>query len=151
VLNGTLTSPVVTVGQGSNSAALMVNVQLVAVAPVASITLMVKLPDAVGVPLTRPVPLSIRPDKLPVPTEYVKGATPPVGDNWLLKAVPTSAVVTLGHGSASALLIVNVQLVAVAPVESITLIVNVPAAVGVPLTRPVLLSVRPNRLPEASE
>jgi hypothetical protein len=58
--------------------------------------------------------------------------------------------VTLGHGSASALLIVNVQLVAVAPLESVTLIVNVPAAVGVPLTRPVLLSVRPNRLPEAS-
>jgi hypothetical protein len=69
VLNGTLTSPVVTVGQGSKSAALMVNVQLVAVAPVASITLMVKLPDAFGVPLTRPVPLSVRPDKLPEATE----------------------------------------------------------------------------------
>jgi len=51
--------------------------------------------------------------------------------------------VTLGHGSASALLIVNVQLVAVAPPASVTLIVNVPAAVGVPLNSPVPLSVNP--------
>jgi hypothetical protein len=38
---------------------------------------------------------------------------------------------------------VNVQLVEVAPAASVTLIVNVPAAVGVPLTRPVPLSVNP--------
>jgi hypothetical protein len=38
---------------------------------------------------------------------------------------------------------VNVQLVEVAPVASVTLIVNVPAAVGVPLTRPAPLSVKP--------
>ena len=49
----------------------------------------------------------------------------------------------VGHGSVSTFEIVNVQLVAVAPVASVTLIVNVPAAVGVPLTRPAPLSVNP--------
>jgi len=49
----------------------------------------------------------------------------------------------LGHGSVSPIDIVNMQLVAVAPPASVTLIVNVPAAVGVPLTSPVPLSVNP--------
>jgi hypothetical protein len=49
----------------------------------------------------------------------------------------------LGHGSVSAPEMVNIQLVAVAPSASVTLIVNVPAAVGVPLTSPVPLSVNP--------
>jgi hypothetical protein len=49
----------------------------------------------------------------------------------------------LGHGSVSTLEIVNVQLLVVAPPASVTLIVNVPAAVGVPLTSPVPLSVNP--------
>jgi hypothetical protein len=38
---------------------------------------------------------------------------------------------------------VKVQLVAETPFPSVTVIVNVPAAVGVPLTRPVPLSVSP--------
>ena len=46
-------------------------------------------------------------------------------------------------------MIVIGQLVAVAPLLSVTLIVIVPAAFGVPLNRPVLLNVRPNRLPVA--
>ena len=71
--------------------------------------------------------------------------------SWLLNGTFTSPDVVVGHGSESAALIVIGHLVAVAPLLSVTLIVIVPAAFGVPLNRPVLLSVRPNRLPEASE
>ena len=71
--------------------------------------------------------------------------------NWLLNGVFTAPDVVVGHGSARAALIVIGQLVAVAPLLSVTLIVIVPAAFGVPLNRPVLLRVRPNRLPEPSE
>ena len=67
--------------------------------------------------------------------------------NWLLNGVFTAPEVVVGHGSARAALIVIGQLVAVAPLLSVTLIVIVPAAFGVPLNKPVLLSVRPSRLP----
>ena len=67
--------------------------------------------------------------------------------NWLLNGVFTAPDVVVGHGSARAALIVIGQLVAVAPLLSVTLIVIVPAAFGVPLNKPVLLSVRPSRLP----
>ena len=69
--------------------------------------------------------------------------------NWLLNEIFTSPDVVVGHGSKSDVLIVIGQLVAVAPLLSVTLIVMVPAAFGVPLNRPVLLSVRPSRLPMA--
>ena len=69
--------------------------------------------------------------------------------NWLLNEIFTSPEVVVGHGSESDVLIVIGQLVAVAPLLSVTLIVIVPAAFGVPLNRPELLSVRPNRLPVA--
>jgi hypothetical protein len=51
--------------------------------------------------------------------------------------------VVLGHGSESAPLIVILQLVAVAPAASVTVTKNLPVTVGVPLTRPELLTVRP--------
>ena len=91
------------------------NVQLVAVAPLPSVTLIVNVPAAFGVPLTRPVLLSARP--------YRRSA----------------------HHSrlqSSVGLMVNVQLVAVAPLPSVTFIVNVPAAFGVPLTKPVQRQTR---------
>ena len=69
--------------------------------------------------------------------------------SWLLNATFTTPDVVVGHGSDSAELIVIGQLVAVAPLVSVALIVIVPAAFGVPLKRPELLSVRPNRLPVA--
>ena len=69
--------------------------------------------------------------------------------NWLLNGVFTTPDVVVGHGSKSDVLIVIGQLVAVAPLLSVTLIVIVPAAFGVPLNRPELLSVRPSRLPVA--
>jgi hypothetical protein len=40
-------------------------------------------------------------------------------------------------------LIVILQLVAVAPAASVTVTKNLPVTVGVPLTRPELLTVRP--------
>jgi hypothetical protein len=69
--------------------------------------------------------------------------------SWLLNGVFTTPDVVVGHGSESAALIVIGQLVADAPLPSVTLIVIVPAAFGVPLNRPELLSVRPSRLPVA--
>ena len=71
---------------------------------------------------------------------------PPVAVNWLLNGRFASPIVVLGHGSKSDVLMVIGQLVAVAPLLSVTLIVIVPAAFGVPLNRPVPLSVRPYRL-----
>ena len=69
--------------------------------------------------------------------------------NWLLNGVFTTPDVVVGHGSKSDVLIVIGQLVAVAPLLSVTLIIIVPAAFGVPLRRPVPLRVRPRRLPVA--
>ena len=74
---------------------------------------------------------------------------PPIAVSWLLNATFTTPDVVIGHGSESAALMVIGQLVAVAPLPSVTLMVIVPAAFGVPLNRPVLLNVRPNRLPVA--
>ncbi len=55
LLKAELTSPDVVVGQGSESGPLIVNVQLVAVFPVASFTWTLKVPETVGVPVMAPV------------------------------------------------------------------------------------------------
>ncbi len=54
-LNGTLTSPVVTAAQVTESGTLMVIAQPALVASLASVTFTVKVPEAVGVPVTAPV------------------------------------------------------------------------------------------------
>ena len=66
LLNGVFTTPDVVVGHGSDSAELIVIGQLVAVAPLLSVTLIIIVPAAFGVPLRRPVPLRVRPRRLPV-------------------------------------------------------------------------------------
>ena len=73
---------------------------------------------------------------------------PPVAVNWLLKGEFTSPTVVAGHGSEGAVLMVKLQLVAVAPAESVTVMKNLPVPVGVPLTRPELLNVRPDTAPD---
>jgi len=90
---------------------LIVNVQLVAVAPVASVTLIVNEPAAIGVPDMAPVELfSVRPDKLPVATENVKGLVPPVTVRGPeLNGKPTSAEVVVGQEMTGAFVIVTVR------------------------------------------
>jgi hypothetical protein len=98
-------------GHGSVSTLEIVNVQLLAVAPLASVTLIVNVPAAVGVPVMAPVELfRIRPDKLPVATENVKGLVPPVTVRGPeVKARPTSAEVVVGQEMTGAFVIVTVR------------------------------------------
>jgi hypothetical protein len=71
-LNGTPTSPVVTAAQVTDNGALMVIMQLVLELPVASVTLTVKVPAAVGVPVTAPVEVfSVKPEGSVPTMEYV--------------------------------------------------------------------------------
>src|SRR5579859_4037098 len=121
---------------------------LVATTPLASFTCMVKLPAAVGVPAIAPVEvLSVRPaGSVPATTEKVNGAVPPVTViAGLLKATPTSPEFTAEQAREGPATMVNGQVpVAVTPLASVTLTVNVPAAVGVPVIAPVeALRVRP--------
>ena len=61
-LNATPTVPVVFAAQVTETGALMVMAQAVPVAPLASVTFTLKVPDAVGVPEIAPVELfSVRP------------------------------------------------------------------------------------------
>ena len=55
----------------------------------------------------------------------------------LLKAIPCVPVVVVGHVTESVPLMVIAQAVPVAPLASVTWMLNVPAAVGVPVTAPV--------------
>ena len=55
LLNGTPTSPVLIAAQVTVNGPLMVIVQLVLELPTASVTFTVKVPAAVGVPVTAPV------------------------------------------------------------------------------------------------
>src|SRR6204780_5092191 len=96
----------------------------VATTPLASLTWIVKVPAAVGVPVIAPVvALSVRPaGSVPVATENVYGAVPPVTViAGLLKATPTSPElvveqVTVGGGT-----IVKGQVpVAATPLASLT-------------------------------
>jgi hypothetical protein len=62
LLKGTPTSPVLVAEQVIESAGVIVITHPVAVAPTESVTLIEKLPEAVGVPVTAPVEvLSVRP------------------------------------------------------------------------------------------
>jgi hypothetical protein len=64
---------------------------------------------------------------------------PPVAVTWLLNEAFTTPVVVAGQGSESAGLMVNAQLVAEPPSESVTLMLKVPLTVGVPVMAPVEL------------
>src|SRR5580658_3710907 len=125
----------------------MVIVQPVPVAPRESVTLIVKVPEAVGVPVTAPVEVfRVRPaGSVPLPIENVYGATPPVTViGPLLNGTPAAPVFVAEHVTEIGGAMVIVQPVPVAPRESVTLIVKVPEAVGVPVTAPVeVFSVRP--------
>src|ERR1039458_4934099 len=115
--------------------------------PLASVTLIVKVPAAVGVPVTAPVEVfRVRPaGNVPLPIENVYGAVPPVTVvGPLLNGTPTAPVLVPEQVTEIGGLIGIVQPVPVAPRESVTLIVKVPGAVGVPVTAPVeVFRVRP--------
>jgi hypothetical protein len=141
LLNGTPTIPVLFTPQVTETPGLIVIEQADPTLPFASVTLMVKVPEAVGVPVTAPVEaFSVRPaGSVPVPTENVYGAVPPVTVIApLLKATPCIPVVVFEQVTESPATMVNGQVpAATAPLASVTLIVNVPAAVGVPVMAPV--------------
>ena len=109
---------------------------------------MLKVPEAVGVPLMAPVlVLSVRPAGSVPTTEKVYGGVPPVTVSGpLLNGTPTVPVVPDDRQvSIGGETIVYGQVVLdMTPLASVTLILNVPAAVGVPVIAPVLVfSVRP--------
>src|ERR1017187_5709351 len=136
LVNATPTSPELTAEQASEGPATIVKGQVpVATTPLASVTLMVKVPAAVGVPVMAPVvALSVKPaGRVPVATEKVNGAVPPeTVMAGLLNATPTSPELTAEQVSDGAALIVKGQLpVATTPLASVTLMVKVPAAGGV--------------------
>jgi hypothetical protein len=71
----------------------------------------------------------------------------------LLKAVPTTPELVAGHIGTGPPLIVNGQVVDIRPFASVTLIVNEPPAVGVPVIAPVdVFNVKPGgKVPVATE
>src|ERR1017187_9716450 len=149
LLNATPTSPEFTAEQASEGPATMVKGQVpVATAPFLSVTLMVKVPAAVGVPVMAPVlALSVKPaGRVPVATEKVNGAVPPeTVMAGLLNRTPPPPEFTAEQASEGPATMVKGHVpVASAPLASMTLMVKVPAAVGVPVMAPVLaLSVKP--------
>ena len=145
-LNGTPTSPVVTDEHTALSAALIVITQPLDDTPFASVTFTLKVPEAVGVPVTAPFDaFSVKPaGRVPL-IEYVYGAVPPVTVIAVpLNGTPTSPVVTDEHTALSAALIVITQPLEDTPFASVTFTLKVPEAVGVPVTAPFdAFSVKP--------
>ena len=118
---------------------------LLAVAPLASITWMVKLklPAVVGAPLICPVPeFSVMPaGKAPVIVQ-VYGDVPPLTTGVTEHLTPTVHGCKGGKGpmiAGGGLIVKENSLLAGAPLTSVTWMVKleVPAVVGVPLIRPV--------------
>jgi hypothetical protein len=147
-LNGTPTSPEFVVEQVIDDGGEMVKAQLDETAPAASLTWMVKVPGAVGVPVMAPVEaLSVRPcGRVPVATENVYGAVPPLMViAGLLNGTPTWPEFVVEQVMLGAGTIVYRQVVATTtPFESVTWILKVPGAVGVPVMAPVdVFNVRP--------
>src|ERR1035438_8533221 len=108
---------------------------------------MLNVPEAVGVPVMEPSAFSVKPAGSVPTTVKVYGATPPVTTMaGLLKATPTSPLLTTEQVTTGAATIVKGQLLPVAttPLASVTLMLKVPEAVGVPVMAPVeALSERP--------
>jgi hypothetical protein len=127
-------------------AGLMIKINgLLAVAPLASITWMVKLklPAVVGAPLICPVPeFSVMPaGKAPVIVQ-VYGDVPPLTTGVTEHLTPTVHGCKGGKGpmiAGGGLIVKENSLLAGAPLTSVTWMVKleVPAVVGVPLIRPV--------------
>jgi hypothetical protein len=123
--------------------------------PWESVAWILNVPEVVGVPVTAPVDVfSVRPrGRLPT-TVNVYGAVPPVTVIApLLKGTPTVPVLIAPQVTVTGALIVIEQVVPTLPLASVTLMLKVPAAVGVPVTAPVeVFSVRPaGSVPVATE
>src|SRR5271166_2541593 len=141
LLNGTPTSPVLLAAQVTDRGGLMAIMQAVPTPPKESVTCTVKAPGAVGVPVTSPVEgFRVSPaGSGPLPIEKVYGAVPPVTVIApLSKGTPTVPVFTAAQVTARDPLMVIMQLVLELPNASVTSTVEVPDAVGVPVTSPVL-------------
>src|SRR4051812_8074448 len=100
----------------------MVMAHAVLVAPPASFTCTLNVPEPVGVPVIAPVVVFSTSPAGSVPTiEYVYGAVPPetvIAPE--LNATPASPVVTAGHNTDSCGLMVMAHAVLVAPPASFT-------------------------------
>lgn len=118
-----------------------------------SVTLTVKfeVPDAVGVPLMAPLALRVKPaGSAPALTDHVYGGVPPLAPRfcgpYFVPAVPAGSevVVTLG-GAGAGLMTIWRGCVPDRFAESVALTVklNVPDAVGVPVIAPLLARVKP--------
>src|ERR1035438_7307494 len=113
LFKATPTSPELMAGQVSEGPPVIVKGQVVAATtPLASFTWSMKVPLAVGVPVIAPVEvLRVRPaGRVPVDSEKVKGAVPPVTVMaGLLNAMPTSPELTAGQVSEGAAAMVKGQ------------------------------------------
>ena len=139
-LKAAFTSPELTNGQLMIGPLLIVNGQLLAdTTPLASVTWIVNAPAAVGVPVITPVDaFSDSPaGNVPLATEKISGDVPPLTPTVALKAAFTSPELTDGQLIDGPLMMVKGQLlVATTPLASVTWMVKVPAAVGVPVIAP---------------
>jgi hypothetical protein len=116
----------------------------------------VELPAVVGVPDSTPAELSVRPaGREPEFTDQVYGVVPPVAVRVTEYGTPT-----VPAGGAEKFVVTPVPMVsvvasvAICPRASVTLAVklNVPVAVGVPVSTPLAFRVIPaGRLPEATD
>src|SRR5208283_5211037 len=142
LLNGTPTSPEFVAEQVTCGIPTIVIEHVpLPTTPLASVTWIVNVPDAVGVPVTAPVEVfRVKPaGNVPLPIENVYGAVPPVTViGPLLNGTPTSPEFVAEHVTCGIPTIVIEQVpLPTTPLASVTLIVNVPDAVGVPVTAPV--------------
>ena len=113
-----------------------------------AVTVKLKIPAAVGVPLSRPFELRARPPgNAPEVIANVKGAVPPLAEMVWLMAVATLPLVNdVGETKMVGAFTVRENVWALeAVVESVAIMLklNVPPAGAVPLRTPAELSVRP--------
>src|ERR1035437_4781343 len=143
LLKATPTVPELVVEQATTSGAgTMVIAQVVVeTTPLASVILMLKLPAAVGVPVTAPVAVfRVRPaGKVPT-MEKTYGVVPPVTVMGpLLKTTPTVPELVVEQATTS-----GAGTIVIAQVGSGILMLKLPAEAGVPVTAPVaVFGVRP--------
>jgi hypothetical protein len=145
--------PVIVRVGAAGKAIVRFNVSLVVSPPLSlTVTVIDDVPNAVGVPLSVPVELIVIPDGNPV-AFHIKGGVPPVAPKANEKEVPSVGgeipVVVIFKGAAA--IVTKKLAVAVTPAPSftVTVTVNGPGEVGVPLRAPLVDNVTPGGNPPA--
>jgi hypothetical protein len=121
------------------------------------VTLIGKLPTDVGVPLSLPSKASVSPDGSVLVVEYVTGAEAPMAVKLPLKVVPSVMLVVPLGGVSVIVAQIMASVYCWLPVQlpgpvAVTVKVELPTVVGVPVITPVvLLSISPpGRVPDVT-